>query len=48
MAVALCLAGAALADDLQTVGNSDSLGCSSRRLEHITSWFEAQRLPSSS
>ena len=31
-----------------TVGNSDSLGFSARRLEHITSWFEARHLPSSS
>jgi CubicO group peptidase (beta-lactamase class C family) len=41
-ALTLCLAGAALADDLQTVGDSDSLGFSARRLERITSWFEAQ------
>jgi hypothetical protein len=47
-ALTLCLAGVALADDLQTVGNSDSLGFSARRLEHITSWFEAQHLPSGS
>lgn len=38
----LCLAGVALADDLQTVGEPDSLGFSAPRLEHITSWFEAQ------
>jgi hypothetical protein len=31
-ALMLCLAGVALADDLQTVGNSDSLGFSARRL----------------
>jgi CubicO group peptidase (beta-lactamase class C family) len=41
-ALTLCLAGAALADDLQTVGDPDSLGFSARRLERITSWFEAQ------
>ena len=38
----LCLAGAALADDLQTVGDPDSLGFSAKRLARITSWFEAQ------
>jgi len=37
----LCLAGAALADDLQTVGDPDSLGFSARRLARMTSWFEA-------
>ena len=31
-ALTLCLAGAALADDLQTVGDPDSLGFSARRL----------------
>src|SRR5450432_608001 len=41
-ALTLCLASVALADDLQTVGDSDSLGFSARRLERITSWFEAQ------
>jgi CubicO group peptidase (beta-lactamase class C family) len=41
-ALTLCLAGVALADNLQTVGASDSLGFSARRLERITSWFEAQ------
>jgi CubicO group peptidase (beta-lactamase class C family) len=41
-ALTLCLAGAALADDLQTVGDSDSLGFSARRLARMTSWFEAQ------
>ena len=41
-ALALCLAGAALADDLQTVGDADSLGFSARRLARMTSWFEAQ------
>src|SRR5450755_4232673 len=40
--ITLCLAGAALADDLQTVGDPDSFGFSARRLERITSWFEAQ------
>ena len=34
--------GAALADDLQTVGDPDSLGFSARRLARMTSWFEAQ------
>src|ERR1700751_2177968 len=38
----LCLVGAALADDLQTVGDPDSLGFSARRLARMTSWFEAQ------
>jgi CubicO group peptidase (beta-lactamase class C family) len=38
----LCLAGAALADDLQIVGNPDTLGFSARRLARMTSWFEAQ------
>src|SRR5258707_5054430 len=38
----LCLAGAALADDLQTVGDPDSLGFSARRLARMTTWFEAQ------
>jgi CubicO group peptidase (beta-lactamase class C family) len=41
-ALTLCLAGAALADDLQSVGNPDSLGFSARRLARMTSWFEAQ------
>jgi CubicO group peptidase (beta-lactamase class C family) len=41
-ALALCLAGVALADDLQTVGDPDSLGFSARRLARMTSWFEAQ------
>ena len=41
-ALTLCLAGVALADDLQTVGDSDSLGFSAKRLARITSWFEAQ------
>jgi hypothetical protein len=47
-ALILCLAGVTLAGELQTVGDTDSLGFSARRLEHITSWFEAQHLPSSS
>ena len=38
----LCLAGAALADDLQIVGNPDTLGFSARRLARMTSWFEAR------
>jgi CubicO group peptidase (beta-lactamase class C family) len=42
VALTLCLAGVALADDLQTVGDSDSLGFSARRLERMTSWFKAQ------
>ncbi|MEZ2409167.1 serine hydrolase [Bosea sp. RCC_152_1] len=41
-ALTLCLAGAVLADNLQTVGDPDSLGFSAKRLAHITSWFEAQ------
>jgi CubicO group peptidase (beta-lactamase class C family) len=41
-ALTLVLAGVALADDLQTVGDPDSLGFSARRLAHITSWFTAQ------
>jgi CubicO group peptidase (beta-lactamase class C family) len=41
-ALTLCPAGAALADDLQTVGDLDSLGFSARRLARMTSWFEAQ------
>jgi CubicO group peptidase (beta-lactamase class C family) len=41
-ALTLGLAGAALAHDLQTVGDPDSLGFSARRLARMTSWFEAQ------
>jgi len=41
-ALVLCLTGAALADDLQTVSDPDSLGFSARRLARMTSWFEAQ------
>ena len=41
-ALALCLAGAALADDLQTVGDPNLTGFSARRLARMTSWFEAQ------
>ena len=41
-ALTLGLAGAALADDLQSVGDLDSLGFSARRLERMTSWFSAQ------
>src|SRR5260370_20363149 len=41
-ALTLCLAGVALADDLQTVGDPDSLGFSAQRLARMTSWFEAQ------
>ncbi len=41
-ALTLGLAGAALADDLQTVGDPDSLGFSARRLARMTSWFEEQ------
>jgi CubicO group peptidase (beta-lactamase class C family) len=41
-ALALCLSGAALADDLQTVGDPDITGFSARRLARMTSWFEAQ------
>src|ERR1700730_17624521 len=43
-ALTLCLAGEALADDLQTVGDSESLGFSARLLERITSGFEAERV----
>jgi CubicO group peptidase (beta-lactamase class C family) len=43
-ALVLNLAGAALADDLQTAGDPDSLGFSARRLARITSWFEAQTM----
>lgn len=39
-ALMLCLGGVAHADDLQTVGDPDSL--SARRLARMTSWFEAQ------
>jgi len=42
VALAFCLAGAALADDLQTVGDPDITGFSARRLARMTSWFEAQ------
>jgi len=41
-ALTLGPAGAALADDLQTVGDPQSLGFSARRLARMTSWFEAQ------
>jgi CubicO group peptidase (beta-lactamase class C family) len=41
-ALTLCLAGVARADDLQAVGDPESLGFSARRLERMTSWFEAQ------
>src|SRR6266702_4175450 len=41
-ALTLCPANAALADDLQTVGDPQSLGFSARRLARMTSWFEAQ------
>ena len=41
-ALTLCLAGVALADDLQIVGDPDSLGFSAKRLARITTWFEAQ------
>jgi CubicO group peptidase (beta-lactamase class C family) len=41
-ALTLCLAGAALADDLQTVGDPDITGFSASRLERMTSWFEEQ------
>ena len=39
-ALTLCLAGAALADDLQTVGDPDITGFSARRLARMTSWFK--------
>ncbi|MBR1271015.1 serine hydrolase [Bradyrhizobium sp. AUGA SZCCT0222] len=41
-ALTLCLAGAALADDLQAVGDPDITGFSARRLARMTSWFESQ------
>jgi CubicO group peptidase (beta-lactamase class C family) len=41
-ALTLWLAGAALADDLQTVSDPESLGFSARRLDRMTSWFAAQ------
>lgn len=41
-AITLCLAGTALADDLQTVVDPEGLGFSARRLARMTSWFEAQ------
>src|SRR5438876_1317197 len=41
-ALALCLAGAALADDLQTVGDRYSLGFSAGGLPRMPSWFEAK------
>lgn len=40
-ALMLCLGGVAHAEDLQTVGDPDSLGFSARRLARMTSWFEA-------
>lgn len=42
VALTLCLAGAAFADDLQTVVNPVALGFSARRLARMTNWFEAQ------
>lgn len=41
-ALTLCLTGAALADDLQTVGDPDITGFSARRLARMTSWFKEQ------
>ena len=41
-ALTLALAGAALADDLQTVGDPDITGFSARRLARMTSWFEGE------
>jgi CubicO group peptidase (beta-lactamase class C family) len=41
-AFTLCLAGVALADDLQTAGDPDITGFSARRLARMTSWFEEQ------
>lgn len=41
-ALMLCLGGVAHADDLQTVGDPNSVGFSARRLARMTSWFEAQ------
>lgn len=42
LTVLSALTGAALADDLQTVGDPESLGFSAKRLARITSWFEAK------
>jgi hypothetical protein len=41
-ALTFCLASVALADDLRTVSDPESLGFSARRLERMTSWFSAQ------
>jgi len=41
-ALTLGLAGAALADDLQAVGDPDITGFSARRLARMTSWFEGE------
>jgi CubicO group peptidase (beta-lactamase class C family) len=38
----LCLSAAAYADDLSTVGDSESLGFSSARLARITAWYQAR------
>jgi len=41
-ALALCPGSVTFADDLQRVSDPGSLGFSARRLERMTSWFEAQ------
>jgi CubicO group peptidase (beta-lactamase class C family) len=38
----LCLSATAYADDLSTVGDSESLGFSSARLARITAWYQAR------
>jgi CubicO group peptidase (beta-lactamase class C family) len=42
VAVALCLSGAAFADDLTTPGDAKSLGFSAARLARIAPWYEAR------
>jgi CubicO group peptidase (beta-lactamase class C family) len=40
--IALCLSGAALADDLTTSGDPKSLGFSTARLARIAPWYQAR------
>ncbi|KJC36112.1 beta-lactamase [Bradyrhizobium sp. LTSP885] len=42
VAIALCLSGAALADDLAAPGDAKSLGFSAARLARIAPWYEAR------
>jgi CubicO group peptidase (beta-lactamase class C family) len=42
VALAFCLSTAALAGDLATVGNPESLGFSAARLQRIGSWYQAR------